>query len=244
MTPYAHLAQHYDALFRLNPALVAFVERTLDGLAGKRIVDAGCGTGTLALELSRRGARVLGVDLDEALFAQAAVKAAGAPLFEVLQGDLRSFPCEPGLDAVLCLGNTLPHLPSENDVAIFFRHARSLLRPGGALMLQLVNYDRILDQGITALPLLETPDLRFKRSYDPLPDGRLRFTTRLESTEDGVVTESEQALLPLRSAVVAGLMLEAGFASVNLLGGFDGDAFTTGSLALVLVGSDSASGQS
>lgn len=111
-------------------------------------------------------------------------------------------------------------------------------------MLQLVNYDRILDQGITALPLLETPDLRFKRSYDPLPDGRLRFTTRLESTEDGVVTESEQALLPLRSAVVAGLMLEAGFASVNLLGGFDGDAFTTGSLALVLVGSDSASGQS
>lgn len=41
----------------------------LGGISGKTVLDAGCGTGTLAAEAQRRGARVLGVDADENMLA-------------------------------------------------------------------------------------------------------------------------------------------------------------------------------
>jgi len=52
VTPYEHLAHHYDSLFRLNPQVVAFLERQLGGFEGRRLVDSGCGTGTLARALA------------------------------------------------------------------------------------------------------------------------------------------------------------------------------------------------
>lgn len=218
MTAYEHLAEHYDRLFRLNPELVAFLDRTLEGLAGRRIVDAGCGTGTLALELARRGAQVRAVDLDEALLSQAEAKAAGPHPFEVLRGDLRTFPSEPGLDAVLCLGNTLPHLPSEADVLTFFRHAVGRLGPGGCLVLQLVNYDGLRARGALELPLLETEEVRFQRWYTPLPGGQLRFHTRLEARSGAWGREGAHDLLPLGRDTLERLLGDAG-----LHGAFRGD---------------------
>lgn len=47
-------------------------------LAGKRILDAGCGTGALALEAARRGADVVAVDISPALIALARQRSAGA----------------------------------------------------------------------------------------------------------------------------------------------------------------------
>jgi magnesium-protoporphyrin O-methyltransferase len=45
-------------------------------LAGRRVLDAGCGTGALAVELARRGARVVAVDLSATLVALAGERAA------------------------------------------------------------------------------------------------------------------------------------------------------------------------
>lgn len=50
-----------------------------DDLAGARVLDAGCGPGTLAIELAARGARVVAVDLSPTLVALARDRAAGMP---------------------------------------------------------------------------------------------------------------------------------------------------------------------
>lgn len=234
MTAYEHLAEHYDRLFRLNPDLVAFLDRTLDGLAGRRIVDAGCGTGTLALALAQAGAQVRAVDLDEALLAQAEAKAAGPHPFEVLRGDLRTFPAEPGLDAVLCLGNTLPHLPAEADVAVFLHHARGLVRPGGALVLQLVNYDGLQARGALELPLLETDEVRFRRWYTPLPGGLLRFHTRLEARSGAWGREGSHDLLPLGRDTLDRLLGEGGWRA-DFAGDWQGGPSSVEAPALVVV---------
>jgi SAM-dependent methyltransferase len=55
------------------------------------ILDAGCGTGRVAIELSRRGYDVMGVDLDEDMLQAARTK---APAITWLKGDL----ADPGLD--------------------------------------------------------------------------------------------------------------------------------------------------
>src|SRR5205823_4386260 len=43
----------------------AFIDRVLDDISGKRVLDVGAGTGRLSRHLARRGARVLSLDFAE-----------------------------------------------------------------------------------------------------------------------------------------------------------------------------------
>ena len=52
-----------------------------DDLTGRRILDAGCGTGVLAMELARRGADVMAIDLSPRLVQMARQRLAQEPLF-------------------------------------------------------------------------------------------------------------------------------------------------------------------
>ena len=58
-------------------------------LAGKRVLDAGCGTGALAAELARRGARVVAIDLSPTLVDLGRERVATtAGSIEFLSGDM------------------------------------------------------------------------------------------------------------------------------------------------------------
>ena len=54
----------FKPLHEINPLRLDYVDR-LAGLAGKTVVDVGCGGGILAESMAARGARVLGIDLGE-----------------------------------------------------------------------------------------------------------------------------------------------------------------------------------
>jgi len=97
------------------------------------ILDAGCGTGRVAVELSRLGYDVMGVDLDQSMLEEARTK---APDLTWIQGDL----ADPGLDLggrtfdlILMAGNVLIFVTpgTEGDV---LRNAARWLRPGGRLI--------------------------------------------------------------------------------------------------------------
>ena len=93
------------------------------------VLDAGCGTGRVAIELSRRGHTVVGVDLDDAMLRAARVK---APELTWVQGDLTN----PGLDfgrtfdVVVMAGNVLIFVPPGSEGQVIANAAR-WLRPGG-----------------------------------------------------------------------------------------------------------------
>jgi 2-polyprenyl-6-hydroxyphenyl methylase/3-demethylubiquinone-9 3-methyltransferase len=55
----------FRPLHEINPLRLDHIERLAGGLAGKRIVDVGCGGGILAEAMARRGAAVTGIDLGE-----------------------------------------------------------------------------------------------------------------------------------------------------------------------------------
>jgi 2-polyprenyl-6-hydroxyphenyl methylase/3-demethylubiquinone-9 3-methyltransferase len=55
----------FRPLHEINPLRLDHIERLAGGLAGKRIVDVGCGGGILAEAMARRGATVTGIDLGE-----------------------------------------------------------------------------------------------------------------------------------------------------------------------------------
>jgi SAM-dependent methyltransferase len=96
------------------------------------VLDAGCGTGRVAIELHRRGCRVVGVDVDPAMLEEARAK---APTLEWVHGDLTDPQLDFGrsFDVVVMAGNVLIFVPVGTEAGIIAR-AASWLRPGGRLV--------------------------------------------------------------------------------------------------------------
>ncbi len=96
------------------------------------VLDAGCGTGRVAIELRRRGCQVVGVDLDVAMLERARQK---APDIEWVQADL----ADPDLsfahpfDLVLLAGNVLIFVEPGTEGDVIWNLTRHLA-PGGLLV--------------------------------------------------------------------------------------------------------------
>jgi 2-polyprenyl-3-methyl-5-hydroxy-6-metoxy-1,4-benzoquinol methylase len=136
---YRGFADHYDLhgwdwyASTYGPRLFRLIEEK--GLAGCRILDAGCGTGTLALELARRGHRVVGTDLSDAMIAVAQRKdSAGSVSWRVADiTTLELAQDEEPFDLVTCVADTLNHLETLDLWEHAFHRLGAHLRGGGWL---------------------------------------------------------------------------------------------------------------
>ncbi|MFI5474492.1 class I SAM-dependent methyltransferase [Streptomyces cacaoi] len=98
-----------------------------------RVLDAGCGTGRIAIRLAELGHLCTGVDLDRSMLA---VARRNAPDQEWLHGDLARLDdlgLEPGFDLALAAGNVIPLLAPGTGPAVV-RQLAAVLRPGGLLV--------------------------------------------------------------------------------------------------------------
>jgi 2-polyprenyl-3-methyl-5-hydroxy-6-metoxy-1,4-benzoquinol methylase len=110
-------------------------------VAGKDVLDAGCGVGYGVEILASAGARaVTGIDLDPAAVATAAERF-GAHAEAFLQGDVRELPAaDASFDVVVCF-ETIEHV---EDGARALAEFRRVLRPGGVLVVSSPNPDAYL----------------------------------------------------------------------------------------------------
>lgn len=100
---------------------------------GSRVLDAGCGTGRVAIRLAELGHHCTGVDVDSSMLAVARRE---APAQEWLLGDLArldALALRPGFDLVLAAGNVIPLLAGGTEAAVV-RQLAAALRPGGLLV--------------------------------------------------------------------------------------------------------------
>ncbi|MEM7139624.1 MAG: class I SAM-dependent methyltransferase [Actinomycetota bacterium] len=98
--------------------------------AGASVLDAGCGTGRVAIELAARGNEVVGVDLDEPMLTEARTKAPDLrwELADLLEVDLgRDF------DVVVMAGNVMIFVAPGTEAGVVATMARHV-RPGGLLV--------------------------------------------------------------------------------------------------------------
>jgi len=123
---------------------------TLVGDRGARILDAGCGTGRVAIELARRGYDVVGIDVEPAMLDTARAK---APELPWILGDLSDaeLPAS-SFDLVVAAGNVMIFVQLGTEGAVVKNLARVLV-PGGLLVagfqvgrqLTLARYDTLAD---------------------------------------------------------------------------------------------------
>lgn len=127
----------FRPLHDLNPARLDYIEARA-GLAGRRVLDVGCGGGLLAEGMARRGARVTGIDLAPEALAVARLHAleSGTEVDYRLETVESLAEAEPAsFDLVTCL-EMLEHVP---DPAGIVASLAKLARPGGQVICSTIN---------------------------------------------------------------------------------------------------------
>ena len=130
-------AGEFRPLHQINPLRLAWIEGKA-GLAGKQVLDVGCGGGILAEAMARSGARVKGIDLAEKPLRVAELhrlESGVAVEYEAASAeDLAAR--EPGrYDVVTCM-EVLEHVPDPSSTV---RACAGLARPGGHLFFATIN---------------------------------------------------------------------------------------------------------
>ncbi|MEU2715450.1 class I SAM-dependent methyltransferase [Streptomyces sp. NPDC007205] len=108
-------------------------------LDGGPAIDLGCGSGAQTLALVRLGSpAVIAVDTSRRLLDELVTYAQDSAVVRAVHGDLRTVlpeAAEPGMvAAVVCMGDTLPHLPAKADVPVLLGHISRALASGGHLV--------------------------------------------------------------------------------------------------------------
>jgi SAM-dependent methyltransferase len=118
-----------------------FIEDRLGLQKGAIILDLACGEGRHAVELTRRGYKVVGYDLSLAMLARAADEAEeSSQKINFLHGDMREMAFESMFDGVYCWGMSFGFFEEDKNFQVIQRAHRAL-RPGGVLLLDVVNRD-------------------------------------------------------------------------------------------------------
>ncbi len=228
MDMYALIAGEYDNLFPHTPEKTLFVEGLLPP-GGTSVLDLGCATGELLLSLDREDRILTGIDLDGEMIALARRKTGQRERrgrIEFLVGEMGSHLSRSerrSRDMILCFGNTLAYLDGPEALTGLMAGCYGLLRPGGRLLLQVLNYDDPTLAGDFTFPDLRTGKALFSRSYTRGRGGKLLFHTALTDLVTGVKYADTHELYPFGSETLRRAAGEAGFGEVNLFGGYGGE---------------------
>jgi len=240
---YDRIAGEYDDIVGGAARLQAagrFAAWLVDSHGAQRVLDVACGTGLHARALTKRGVRVVAADASAAMLQQAKAHAGGAGAgIEWLHSPMESISQVTAgpFDAIMCLGNSLPHLLTDAQLQAALRGFRALLAPTGIAIVQMLNYERVLDRRERIVGVTRRGNTEYVRFYDFLPD-RIRFNIlQLTWLGDGCEHKLHQTTLrPYRGSSLRDAFTAAGFERTELYGGMDWGPFDSkNSQSLLLV---------
>ena len=128
----------FRPLHEINPLRLAHIERLAGGLAGKRVVDVGCGGGILAEAMSAKGAKVLGIDLADKPLKVAMLHGTetGSRVdYRLVSAEAMAAESPGAFDVVTCM-EMLEHVPDPQSTV---RACGEMVRPGGLVFFSTIN---------------------------------------------------------------------------------------------------------
>lgn len=127
----------FKPLHEINPLRLNFIDARA-GLAGKQVLDVGCGGGILSESMAHRGAKVTGIDLGEAPLGVARLHAEESGVsvdYQNISVEALAAQTPGHFDVVTCM-EMLEHVP---DPASVIRACCALVRPGGYVFFSTLN---------------------------------------------------------------------------------------------------------
>ena len=202
------------------------------GLApGAHVLDLCCGPGRHAVELHRRGFAVTGVDLHAPYLER--VREADVDI-EWVHSDMREFSREGAFDAAINMFSSFGYFEDQEDDRRVARHVCRALKPGGTFLIDTMGKE-VLARKFQPRAWYELPDgavmLESRRLLDGWGGIRTTWTCIRGRDQD-----SFTFFMRLYAGTeIVTLLRDAGFATVELFGGFDGRPYDHEAVRLVAV---------
>lgn len=197
--------------------------------SGHRVLDLACGPGRHAAALTRRGARVVGLDLSRALLV--AAREAGAE--QLVRADMRSLPFRSAaFDAVLNLFTSFGYFAEDAEHETVLREVARVLRPGGRFVLDFFNAPAVR-AGLVARDERTTGATTLVQERWLSPDGR--FVNKRIQLGGDRRTFTERVRLYERTELEA-MMAAHGLRTIRAAGDYGGGRHGPDSERLILVG--------
>ncbi|MHB1355249.1 MAG: class I SAM-dependent methyltransferase [Anaerolineae bacterium] len=244
---YDAFASDYDHFVNWTARLsneLPFIVATLTKAGANNVLDVAGGTGQHAIALAHVGFAVSLADISPEMVQQARRNAidAGVLLSAHQAGFGELSALETQYDALLCLGNSIPHIQDRDALHRTIVDMASVVRPGGVLIWQLRNFQRVLAlqerfMGPQAWRASEHEHL-FIRFYDFIPP-HVRFNLlHLHRSGDGnwEQTIEQTVLAPWILAELSKALAGNGWGEVLAFGNLGGEPYqeeTSSDLVLV-----------
>lgn len=230
-------AVDYDRMInwpaRLKRETPFFQKVFAEGNAAK-VLDAACGTGHHAILFASWGLKVSGLDVSKDMIAKARQAAAEAGR----EVDFQAGPFEEAgsefgeeFDAVTCIGNSLPHVKSFEDLKRSFVSLHKVLKPRGQLILQLRNYHKVIAREEKFMPLNTRVEngkeflyLRMTEMGNDLVTFNIIVLVKDEAGNWSYRVESEK-LKPWLAPDIEAYLNETGFSITGVYGDFGFGSF-------------------
>ncbi|MCE5259284.1 MAG: class I SAM-dependent methyltransferase [Chloroflexi bacterium] len=227
-----------------------FLLNVLNENGAHRVLDMAGGTGQHAIALMQAGFEVCLADISPEMLQQARYSAEShqlsLPVFQAGFGELQDTFTEP-FDALLCLGNSIPHVLDKADLRRTVADMATLVKGGGVMIWQLRNFtqvlaaqERFMDPQSGGTPLDEWLFVRF---YDFVPPHiRFNMLQLRRKTNEKWQQHLEQTLLyPWVLGELGPVLAASGWEPAEVFGNLRGEQYEAASSSdLVLVAKRSA----
>ena len=216
---YAALYAHRDEAeaVRAVGSLLAVAPAFVSG----PVLDLGCGSGRHLVELRKVNPQAFGLDLSPHLLGAAPESLRGW----LLRGDMRQLPLRQVSLSGICLWFTPFGYFSDQENQSLLGALQGLLRPGGLLLLDLMNAAR-LRSGLVEEDVLERGGLRV-RSHRSLEEGRVVKRMTIERLDTGVTRAAVESVRVYEPEELRRMADRCGLTLMHELGDYEGSPFRT-----------------
>jgi SAM-dependent methyltransferase len=214
-----------------------FVAAALELKPRARVLDLCCGQGRHSVQLAKRGFRVTSLDLNSEYLELAQRAAADAKVaLETVASDMREIPFENHFDAIVNMYSSFGYLESEDEDLKVLESAVKALRPGGQLLLDMLNREWAVDNYIQNDWHSGTDGTLYVERRDlDLATSRMHVHFLVIGPE-GSRRESIGHMIRLYTLTEMIRLLErVGLSLTNVFGGFDNEAYAIGARRMIIL---------